>query len=137
MAGFFRWGGRVISSRAAYGTEVPGYANAWDDDSGILLWLAYKRRCQEADEDDYTGFPKIVMYFTGDEVFAGIAPDYEKSFIRCGAKDYEIKIKPSVPHAWPLFAFLSEGREGEREIIADINAFFYSDHEKPKGSDRQ
>lgn len=28
----------------------------------------------KADEDDYTGFPKIVMYFGGDEVFAGIAP---------------------------------------------------------------
>ena len=38
----------------------------------------------KADEDDYTGFPKVIMYFAGDEVFAGIAPDYEKSFIRCG-----------------------------------------------------
>ena len=78
----------------------------------------------KADEDDYTGFPKIVMYFAGDEVFAGIAPDYEKSFNRCGVKDYEIKIKPGMPHAWPVFTFLPEGREGEREIIVDINAFF-------------
>ena len=38
----------------------------------------------KADEDDYTGFPKVIMYFAGDEVFSGIAPDYEKSFIRCG-----------------------------------------------------
>lgn len=27
-------------------------------------------------------------------------------------------------HAWPVFTFTKEGREGEREIIADINAFF-------------
>lgn len=80
----------------------------------------------KADEDDYTGFPKIVMYFAGDEVFAGIAPDYEKSFIRCDVKDYEIKIKPGMVHAWPVFTFLPEGREGEREIIGDINAFFRS-----------
>ena len=79
----------------------------------------------KADEDDYTGFPKVIMYFAGDEVFAGIAPDYEKSFIRCGVKDYEIKIKAGMPHAWPVFTFLPEGREGEREIIGDINAFFH------------
>ena len=78
----------------------------------------------KADEDDYTGFPKVIMYFAGDEVFAGIAPDYEKSFIRCGVKDYEIRIKEGMPHAWPVFTFLPEGREGEREIIADISAFF-------------
>ena len=78
----------------------------------------------KADEDDYTGFPKVIMYFAGDEVFAGIAPDYEKSFIRCGVKDYEIKIREGMFHAWPVFTFTKEGREGEREIIADINAFF-------------
>jgi len=68
----------------------------------------------KADEDDYTGFPKIIMYFGGDEVFAGIAPDYE------------IKIKEGMPHAYPMFTFLKEGREGEREIIADINRYFES-----------
>lgn len=41
----------------------------------------------KADEDDYTGFPKIIMYFAGDEVFAGIALDYEKSFRRCGVSN--------------------------------------------------
>lgn len=54
----------------------------------------------KADEDDYTGFPKIIMYFGGDEVFAGIAPDYEKSFVRCGVKDYQIKIKEGMPHGY-------------------------------------
>jgi len=78
----------------------------------------------KADEDDYTGFPKIIMYFAGDEVFAGVAPDFEKSFKRCGVKDYEIRIKPGMPHAWPVFTFLKEGREGEQEIIGDINDFF-------------
>jgi acetyl esterase/lipase len=84
----------------------------------------------KADEDDYTGFPKIIMYFAGDEVFAGIAPDYEKSFIRCGVKDYSIKIKEGMPHAWPVFTFLKEGRDGEREIIEDINCFFSGNGEE-------
>ena len=78
----------------------------------------------KADEDDYTGFPKIIMYFGGDEVFAGIAPDYEKSFQRCGVKDYTIKIRVGMPHAWPVFTFLKEGRDGEREIIDDICRFY-------------
>ena len=78
----------------------------------------------KADEDDYTGFPKIIMYFAGDEVFAGIAPDYEKSFKRCGVKDYTIKIKEGMPHAWPVFTFLKEGRDGEREIIDDLRSYF-------------
>ena len=78
----------------------------------------------KADEDDYTGFPKIIMYFGGDEVFAGIAPDYEKSFQRCGVKDYTIRIKDGMPHAWPVFTFLKEGRDGEREIIDDITHFY-------------
>lgn len=80
----------------------------------------------KADEDDYTGFPKIIMYFGGDEVFAGIAPDYEKSFLWCGVKDYQIKIKAGMPHAYPVFTFLPEGREGEREIIGDICSYFRS-----------
>jgi len=44
--------------------------------------------------------------------------------LRCGVKDYEIKTKAGMFHAWPVFTFLPEGREGEREIISDINAFF-------------
>lgn len=78
----------------------------------------------KADEDNYTGFPKVIMYFGGDEVFAGIAPDYEKSFQRCGVKDYTIRIKDGMPHAWPVFTFLKEGRDGEREIIDDITHFY-------------
>ncbi len=27
-------------------------------------------------------------------------------------------------HAWPVFTFLKEGREGEQEIIEDIKEFF-------------
>jgi len=78
----------------------------------------------KADEDDYTGFPKIIMYYGGDEVLAGLAPDFEKSFIRCGLKDYTIKIKEGMPHAYPVFTFLKEGREGEQEIIRDINDYY-------------
>ncbi len=75
-------------------------------------------------EDDYTGFPKIIMYFAEDEVFSGIAPDYEKSFKRCGVKDYKINIVPNVFHGWPVFTFVKEGREGEQMIIGDINDYF-------------
>ena len=78
----------------------------------------------KADEDDYTGFPKVIMYFGGDEVFAGIAPDYERSFIRSGLTDYEIKIKEGMPHGYPVFTFLKEGRDGEKEIIEDLNGYF-------------
>ena len=59
-----------------------------------------------------------------DLYFAGIAPDYEKSFQRCGVKDYTIRIKDGMPHAWPVFTFLKEGRDGEREIIDDITHFY-------------
>ena len=75
-------------------------------------------------EDDYTGFPKTIMYFAGDEVFAGLAPDYEKSFKRSGVKDYTINIVPNMFHAWPVFTFVKEGRDGEQEIINDINGYF-------------
>ncbi|MCR5447844.1 MAG: alpha/beta hydrolase [Solobacterium sp.] len=51
----------------------------YDPDGDLPQYILGK-----ADVDDYTGFPKVIMYFAGDEVFAGIAPDYEKSFIRCG-----------------------------------------------------
>ena len=78
----------------------------------------------KADEDDYTGFPKVIMYFAGDEVFAGIAPDYKKSFQRCGVKDYEIRVIEGMIHAWPVFTFLKEGREGEKMIIEDIVRYF-------------
>ena len=33
-------------------------------------------------------------------------------------------IRKVMPHAWPVFTFLKEGRDGEREIIDDINSFF-------------
>ena len=91
----------------------------YDPDGNLPQYILGK-----ADEDDYTGFPKVIMYFGGNEVFAGIAPDYEKSFIRCGVKDYEIRIKEGMPHAWPVFTFLKEGREGEKEIIEDIRHYF-------------
>lgn len=45
----------------------------------------------DPDGDDYTGFPKIIMYFAGDEAFSGLAPDYEKSFKRSGVKDHTIR----------------------------------------------
>jgi len=66
----------------------------------------------KADEDDYTGFPKVIMYYGGDEVFVGIAPDYEKSFIRSGLKDYEIKIrKGSSLVGRCLLSYRKAGRE--------------------------
>jgi acetyl esterase/lipase len=71
-----------------------------------------------AAEDDYTGFPKIRMYFGGDEIFAGEAPEYEKAFRRCGVKDFSIHVEPGLIHAYPFFTFLKEGRRGEDELIS-------------------
>lgn len=70
--------------------------------------------------DDYTGFPKIVMFFGGDEIFAAEAPEYEAAFIRSGVKDYRVIVKEGMFHAYPMFTFLKEGKLGEDEIIQII-----------------
>jgi acetyl esterase/lipase len=70
-----------------------------------------------AAEDDYRGFPKIRMYFGGDEVYSGEAPEYEKAFRRCGVKDFDIHIESGMFHCYPFFAFLKEGKRGEDELI--------------------
>jgi acetyl esterase/lipase len=71
-----------------------------------------------AAEDDYTGFPRIRMYFGGDEIFAGEAPEYEKAFRRCKVKDFVIHVEPGLFHAYPFFTFVKEGKRGEDELIA-------------------
>jgi acetyl esterase/lipase len=70
-----------------------------------------------AAEDDYTGFPKIRMYFGGDEIFAGEAPEFEAAFRRCGVKDFDIHIEPGLFHAYSFFTFVKEGKRGEDELI--------------------
>jgi acetyl esterase/lipase len=70
-----------------------------------------------AAEDDYTGFPKIRMYFGGDEIFAGEAPEYEAAFRRCGVKDFVIHVEPGLFHAYSFFTFVKEGKRGEDELI--------------------
>lgn len=84
----------------------------YDHDHSLPTYL-----CGCAAEDDYTGFPKIVMYFGGDEIFAGEAPEYEKAFIRCDVKDYTIHVAPGMFHAYPMFTFLKEGKQGEDELV--------------------
>lgn len=74
-----------------------------------------------AAEDDYTGFPRIIMYFGGDEIFAAEAPEYEKAFRRCGVRDYTIHVEPGMFHGYPMFTFLREGKKGEDEIIGHLN----------------
>jgi acetyl esterase/lipase len=71
-----------------------------------------------AEEDDYTGFPEIRMYFGGDEIFAGEAPEYEKAFRRCKVKNFVIHVEPGLFHAYPFFTFVKEGKRGENELIA-------------------
>ena len=78
----------------------------------------------KADEDGYTGFPRTAMYLAGGEIFAEIAPDYEKPFFRCGVRDCAMQIRPGMFRARPAFTFLPESREGERETVEDIRAFF-------------
>jgi acetyl esterase/lipase len=71
-----------------------------------------------AAEDDYTGFPKIRMYFGGDEIYAAEAPEYEAAFRRCGVKDFDVHVEPGLFHCYPFFTFLKEGKRGEDELIA-------------------
>jgi acetyl esterase/lipase len=71
-----------------------------------------------AAEDDYSGFPKIRMYFGGDEIFAGQATEYEKAFRRGGVKDFTVHVEPGLMHAYPFFTFIKEGKRGEDELIA-------------------
>jgi acetyl esterase/lipase len=71
-----------------------------------------------AAEDNYTGFPKIRMYFGGDEIFAGEAPEYESAFRRCQVKDFVIHVEPGLFHAYPFFSFVKEGKHGEDELIS-------------------
>ena len=70
-----------------------------------------------AAEDDYTGFPRTVLVYGGDEVMSGEAPEFEKAFRRCGVTDFEIHIEPNTFHAYPAFTFTAEGRRGEKQMI--------------------
>jgi hypothetical protein len=58
------------------------------------------------------------MYFGGDEIFSGEAPEYEKAFRRCGVKDFSVHVEPGLIHAYPFFTFIKEGKRGEDELIA-------------------
>jgi acetyl esterase/lipase len=71
-----------------------------------------------AAEDDYTGFPKIRMYFGGDEIYAAEAPEYEAAFRRCRVKDFDVHVEPGLFHCYSFFTFLKEGKRGEDELIA-------------------
>jgi acetyl esterase/lipase len=71
-----------------------------------------------AAEDDYTGFPKIRMYFGGDEIYAAEAPEYEAAFRRCGVKDFDVHVEPGMFHCFSFFTFVKEGKRGEDELIA-------------------
>ena len=73
-----------------------------------------------AAEDDYSGFPALLLGFGGDEIMSGDAPDYEAAFKRCGVKDYKIHIEPDTFHAYPAFTFTPEGKKGEQQVIGFI-----------------
>ena len=73
-----------------------------------------------AAEDDYSGFPPLLLGFGGDETMSGDAPDYEAAFKRCGLKDYKIHIEPDTFHAYPAFTFTPEGKKGEQQVISYI-----------------
>ena len=83
------------------------------DPDGILPY--YITGC--ASENDYTGFPKTVLIYGGDEFFSAEAPEYEREFLRCGVKDYKIHIEPDAFHGYPAFTFTLEGKKGENQII--------------------
>lgn len=73
-----------------------------------------------AAEDDYSGFPSLLLGFGGDETMSGDAPDYEAAFKRCGVKDYKVHVEPDTFHAYPVFTFTPEGRKGEQQVIRYI-----------------
>lgn len=74
-----------------------------------------------AAEDDYSGFPPTLLGFGGDEAMSGDAPDFEKAFKRCGAKDYKVHVEPNAFHAYPVFTFMPEGKKGEQQVISFVN----------------
>lgn len=73
-----------------------------------------------AAEDDYSGFPKVVLIYGGDEVLAGDIPEYEKAFKRCGV-EYKVHIGEGMIHAYPFFPFFKEGKEGEEQVINELS----------------
>ena len=73
-----------------------------------------------AAEDDYSGFPSLLLGFGGDETMSGDAPDYEAAFKRCGVRDYKVHVEPEAFHAYPVFTFTPEGRKGEQQVISYI-----------------
>lgn len=95
-----------------HAADMLTFAKFYDRENKLPDWV-----WGNAETDDYTGFPKIVMYFGGDEIFAAAAPDYEAAFKRCGVKDYTIHVEPGLFHAYPMFTFVPEGKKGEDEII--------------------
>ncbi|MCM1187404.1 MAG: alpha/beta hydrolase [Lachnospira sp.] len=71
-----------------------------------------------AADDDYSGFPPVLLGFGGDEAMSGDAPDFERAFKRCGTKDYKVHVEPNAFHAYPVFTFTTEGRKGENQVIS-------------------
>lgn len=85
-------------------------------------WLDHNKDLPEyywgnAKTDDYTGFPRIRMIFGGDEIFAAEAPAYEEAFRRCKVEDYDIHVEPGMFHAYPMFSFVKEGKQGEDYLL--------------------
>lgn len=69
-----------------------------------------------AQTDDYTGFPEVHLFEAEEEVWAAEVPAYEKAFKRCGIS-YQIHMGKGMFHAWPVFTFVKEGRDGETEVL--------------------
>lgn len=86
---------------------------AWYDPKGNLPEYYWGN----AETDDYSGFPKIRMFFGGDEIFAAEAPAYEAAFQRCGVEDYDVHVEPGAFHAYPMFPIVQEGKQGEDELL--------------------
>lgn len=94
------------------GNQMELFKPIFDPDRTLPRYIA---GC--AAQDDYTGFPRTVLVYGGDEIMSGEAPEYEKAFKRCGVQDYEIHIQPHTFHGYPVFTFTPEGRRGEKQII--------------------
>lgn len=65
---------------------------------------------------DFTGFPRALVVYGGDEMLAAAAEGFETAFKKYGV-DYRIHIEPGMFHCYPLFAFLPEGKKGREMVL--------------------
>lgn len=65
---------------------------------------------------DFSAFPMTHFFYGSDEVLYAEAEFFEKAFRRYSAS-YELHVAEGMPHCYPAYTFIPEGRQAELEII--------------------